>query len=223
LYNDLILPRIKNNKVENKYDYTYGLQRLVFFSDAVFAIAITLLAFNIKLPEIPKNLIGDLLTKEIIGLLPKFAFYALSFLIIGSFWMTHHKMFQYIKKYDDAFIFLNILSLMFIAAVPIPTSIMGEYIMYKQSLVLYASYMAITSLILGSVRFYASYKKFFEDEKYKLYFTVRSLIATSIFILSIPLIYIISNNASFVWISIFIFQFTWRKIYFSRIERKKSN
>jgi uncharacterized membrane protein len=210
-------------KIKNHNDPVFGLQRLVFFSDAVFAIAITLLAFSIKLPEIPKDSINLLLTKEIINLLPQFAIYVLSFLIIGSFWMAHHKMFQYIKKYDDTFIFLNIISLMFIAAVPIPTSIMGEYIMYRQSLILYAAYMAITSLILGAVRFYASYKKYFEDDKQKLYFTVRSLIATFIFLLSIPLIYLINNYASFVWTSVFIFQFIWKQVFFSRIERKKSN
>jgi uncharacterized membrane protein len=210
-------------KIKNHNDPVFGLQRLVFFSDAVFAIAITLLAFSIKLPEIPRDSINSLLTKEIINLLPQFAIYVLSFLIIGSFWMAHHKMFQYIKKYDDTFIFLNIISLMFIAAVPIPTSIMGEYIMYRQSLILYAAYMAITSLILGAVRFYASHKKYFEDDKQRLYFTVRSLIATFIFLLSIPLIYLINNYASFVWISVFIFQFIWKQVFFSRIERKKSN
>jgi uncharacterized membrane protein len=198
----------------------FGLQRLVFFCDAVFAIAVTLLAFSIRLPNIPKDAVNELLTKEIINLIPKFVFYALSFLIIGSFWMAHHKMFQYIKKYDDAFIFLNILSLMFIAAVPIPTSIMGEYIMHRQSLIFYAAYMAITSFLLWLVRLYASYKKFFEDDKQKLYFTVRSIISISIFLLSIPLIYIINTYAVFIWISIFVFQFIWKRIYFSYIERK---
>jgi uncharacterized membrane protein len=215
------LPRIKHNNGENKNDYIVGLQRLVFFSDAVFAIAITLLTFSIKLADIPKDLVNTLLTKEIINLLPQFFIYALSFLIIGSFWMAHHKMFQYIKKYDDAFIFLNIISLMFIAAVPIPTSIMGQYIMYRQSLIFYAAYMAITSLVLGSVRFYASFKKFFEEDTYKLYFQTRSMIATFIFLLSIPLIFIIGNYASFVWVSIFVFQFIWKKVYFSHIERRK--
>jgi len=218
------LLRIKQNKelVKNNNDYTYGIHRLVFFSDAVFAIAITLLAVSIEIPKIPKDSINSLLTKEIINLAPKFAFYALSFLIIGSFWMAHHKMFQYIRKYDDAFIFLNILSLMFIAAVPIPTAIMGEYIMYRQSLIFYAAYMTTTSLFLGSVRFYASYKKFFQDDMYKLYFTVRSMIAACIFLLSIPLIFF-SNYAAFLWILIFVFQFIWNKIYHSRFEKRKNN
>jgi uncharacterized membrane protein len=204
---------INNNNV-------FGLQRLVFFCDAVFAIAITLLAFSIKLPDIPKDAVNELLTTEIMNLIPKFVIYALSFLIIGSFWMAHHRMFQHIKKYDDAFIFLNILSLMFIAAVPIPTSIMGEYIMHRQSLIFYAMYMAMTSLLLWSVRLYASHRKLFEDDAQRLYFSVRSIISVFIFLLSIPLVYIINTYAVFMWISIFVFQFIWKQIYFSYIERR---
>jgi uncharacterized membrane protein len=71
----------------------------------VFAIAITLLVISIKLPVIPKDSVNLLLSKEIINLAPKLAFYALSFLIIGSYWMSHHKTFQFIKRYDDVFVF----------------------------------------------------------------------------------------------------------------------
>ncbi len=218
----LILAKLKqkqNIKTGNdNNEYKYGLHRLVFFSDAIFAFAVTLLAISITIPEIPKDLINQLLGKEIINLAPKFFIYALSFLIIGSFWMAHHKMFKYIKKYNDAFIFLNIVTLMFIAAVPIPTKIMGDYILYRQALILYAAYMAITSLLLASIRFYAYRKNFIEYDMPKIYYTVRSLITPAVFLLSIPLIFL-SKFVACGWFLVYMFQEIWKKIYFTYIKR----
>lgn len=220
----LILPTIKrkqNIKIKTINDeYSYGLQRLVFFSDAIFAFAVTLLAINITITEIPKDSINQLLGKEIINLAPKFFIYALSFLIIGSFWMAHHKMFKYIKKYNDAFIFLNIVALMFIAAVPIPTKIMGDYILYRQSLILYASYMAITSFLLASIRFYAYRKSFIEYDMPRIYYTVRSLITPAVFLLSIPLIFL-SKFVACGWFLVYLFQEIWKKIYFTYTKRSR--
>jgi uncharacterized membrane protein len=204
---------------DTNYDeYRYGLHRLVSFCDGVFAFAITLLAINIAIPEIAKDSIKQLLGKEIINLAPKFLIYALSFLIIGSFWMAHHKMFKYIKKYNDAFIFLNIVTLMFVAAVPIPTKIMGDYILYRQSLIFYAAYMAITSFLLASIRFYAYRKNFIEYDMPKIYYIVRSLITPAVFLLSIPLIFL-SKYVACGWFLVYIFQEIWKKIYFIYIKK----
>ena len=207
---------IKKNT--NNDEYKYGLHRLVSFCDGVFAFAITLLAISITIPEIPKESINQLFSKEIINLAPKFILYALSFLIIGTYWMAHHKMFQYVKKYNDAFIFLNIVTLMFIAAVPIPTKIMGDYILYSQSLVLYASYMAITSLLLASIRFYAYRMNFIEIDLPKIYYSVRALITPVVFLLSIPFLFL-NSYVVFAWFLVFIFQQVWKKIYFTYLKR----
>jgi uncharacterized membrane protein len=134
--------------------------------------------------------------------------------------MSHHKMFENIKRYNDAFIFLNIVTLMFIAAIPIPTAIMGDFIMYRQALIFYALYMALTSLLLSSLRFYAIHKNFIEGDTQKLYYSVRTLIGPAIFILSIPLLFL-SNYVAISWSLVFVFQQVWKKIYFSHIERRK--
>jgi uncharacterized membrane protein len=197
-------------------EYTVGLHRLVNFSDSIFAFAMTLLALSVKLSDISKDSISKLLSREIINLAPEFGFYAFCFLIIGSLWMTHHKIFQSIERYDDAFIFLNIISLMFIAAVPIPTGIMGQYIMYRPSLILYATYMTVTTLFLSLVRFYAIYKKLTESSMPVLYYSVRSLIAPVVFLFSIPLIIFLGGYLAFSWLLIFIFEQLWKRIYFSK-------
>jgi uncharacterized membrane protein len=66
-----------------------ALERISFFSDAVFAIAATLLALEIRLPEAQDNSVSS----AILGLLPSIAVYALSFVVIAVYWVAHHRMF----------------------------------------------------------------------------------------------------------------------------------
>lgn len=73
-----------------------GLERLIFFSDAVFAIAITLLALEIRLPASQGTLTNDQLLQDLLALWPKYFSYVLSFLVIGGFWMGHHQKFRLI-------------------------------------------------------------------------------------------------------------------------------
>jgi uncharacterized membrane protein len=97
--------------------------RLEAFSDGVLAIAITLLVLDIRVPEVPYSDLGA----AIVHILPKIISYAISFAIIGVYWIGHHYYFKYVKKTDGVFTWLNILMLMLIGFLPFPTSLMGEY------------------------------------------------------------------------------------------------
>ena len=77
-----------------------GLERLVFFSDAVFAIAITLLVIDIRLPEDLRIAGTRELAEALWALLPRHVSYVISFVIIGSFWLKHHAMFEIIAAHD---------------------------------------------------------------------------------------------------------------------------
>ena len=103
-----------------------GLERLLFFSDAVFAIAITLLALEIRLPSLEGSLTNDQLFQDLLAIWPKYFSYALSFLVIGAFWMGHHRKFRFILRYDTNLILLNIFLLMGVAFIPFPTTVIGE-------------------------------------------------------------------------------------------------
>ena len=72
------------------------LERLVFFSDAVIAIAITLLVVTLAIPEATEN-VGDALLDR----WPQMLSYVLSFLVIGVFWMAHHRIFRYVAPIDQ--------------------------------------------------------------------------------------------------------------------------
>jgi uncharacterized membrane protein len=83
-------------------------ERIVLFSDAVFAIAITLLALEVRVPEVD----ADALPQALLGLLPEIGVYALSFLIVGLYRVSHHHIFRYIVRYDYTLIWLNIFFLL---------------------------------------------------------------------------------------------------------------
>jgi uncharacterized membrane protein len=94
--------------------------RLVFFSDAVFAIAVTLLVLEIRPPEDTRHLLHGLA-----ALWPSYLAYAISFLLIGQVWANHHVMFDHIRSADRTVLFLNTLLLMDIAFLPFAASVLS--------------------------------------------------------------------------------------------------
>ena len=94
-----------------------GVERLVYFSDAVFAIAITLLALEIRLPETQEPTTREL-RDALLGLLPQFYGFAISFWIIAVYWLAHHRIFRYIRVDDRRLQVINLLFLMWIVLAP---------------------------------------------------------------------------------------------------------
>src|SRR4051812_4959064 len=99
---------------ENQPDERLALERLVFFSDAVFAIAITLLALDIRLPISAAQLTDRELLQHLLALGPQYFSFVVSFLMIGSFWSAHNRQFCFIRRYDRIFVLLNLLLLLLI-------------------------------------------------------------------------------------------------------------
>jgi uncharacterized membrane protein len=121
------------------------LERIVFFSDAVFAIAITLLVVEIRVPS------GSLTTHQfrqaLVDRLPEILSFALSFWVIGRFWLSHHRMFQQIAAFDPVLIATNLGLLGMIAFLPFPTALLGREGEHPISAVIYASTMAVTAAL----------------------------------------------------------------------------
>jgi uncharacterized membrane protein len=97
--------------------------RLEAFSDGVFAIVITLLILDIRIPDVPYSVLG----RALVALAPSVMAYVLSFIIIGIYWVSHHISLQPIRKIDRVFLWLNILLLLFISFIPYPTALLGKY------------------------------------------------------------------------------------------------
>jgi uncharacterized membrane protein len=132
------------------------LDRIVFFSDAVFAIAITLLVLSIEVPQIPENLVAEELPDQLFDLWRNMLSYVISFLVIFSFWTVHHSIFSSIRGYDRGLLWLNGLFLMAVAFLPFPSALLGEYGDQQLVVAIYAGSMAVTRLLLSAVWWYAS-------------------------------------------------------------------
>jgi uncharacterized membrane protein len=96
-------------------------ERVVFFSDAVFAIAVTVLVLEIRPPQDTRHLLHGLG-----ALWPSYLSYAITFLLIGQVWANHHVMFDHIRVADRTVLFLNTLLLMDIAFLPFAASVLAS-------------------------------------------------------------------------------------------------
>ncbi|MBX9783690.1 MAG: DUF1211 domain-containing protein [Chitinophagaceae bacterium] len=116
-----------SNPLHHELKKEFQLERLILFSDAVFAIAITLLVIEIKIPEIHTDVSDKALLHELKHLIPKFVGFIISFLFIGLYWTIHHRMFGYVTSYDKTLLRLNLFFLFFIALLPFSTGFYSEY------------------------------------------------------------------------------------------------
>lgn len=179
-----------------------GLERIAFFSDAVFAIAITLLALEIRLPE------GDFaanaaLTDALLSMWPKYLAFAISFWVIASFWIGHHRMFLGIKRYDRRLIVLNFVLLMLIAFVPFPTTLISEY-GNRTATIFYALTMVAIGLTMASITLYASGPGHLVDAPQRSIWRQRgmwrSVAVAAVFALSIGIAFLSADLAMYSWL-----------------------
>jgi uncharacterized membrane protein len=171
-----------------EYAPTPGLERAVFFSDAVFAIVITLLVLPLtvdsRLPTSGSDLAGQL---SVFG--PRLLTFLISFLVIGRFWMAHHRMFGLLRRHDQVLLMLNLLILLTVSFLLFPTAILGaQQRATAQPVVFYAASMTLTSLMFTVTWLYAVRAGLVAEavtgEKVNA-FTIRTVVTTSVFVLSI--------------------------------------
>jgi uncharacterized membrane protein len=98
--------------------------RVEAFSDGVFAIAITLLILNIKIPQGPEHT----LARDLFQQWPSYLAFLLSFLFIGVMWLNHHRLFTHIRRADNMLLVLNLLLLLGATVVPFPTAVLASHL-----------------------------------------------------------------------------------------------
>jgi uncharacterized membrane protein len=138
--------------------------RLEAFSDGVFAVAITLLVLNIKIPGLdsPGTLPDD---KGLWPLLrdewPMLAAYGTSFATVGIMWLNHHRLFVHIKRTNTVLLLLNLLLLLMIVFVPVPTALIAEYLVKPDqhaAAIVYSGTFLVTAICFNLLWRYASYR-----------------------------------------------------------------
>lgn len=115
----------------------FQIERIAFFSDAVIAIAVTLLIIEIKAPHIEHDTIFSEQLNQLKHLIPEFISFVISFAIIISQWVKHHELFGSMINYDKKLVTLNSLFLFAIAIVPFSTS----YFAHNNSLEFFLPYL----------------------------------------------------------------------------------
>ncbi len=197
-------PASESKPASSEHDQ-HGLERLIFFSDAVFAIAITLLALDIRLPSLGEGLSNEQLLQALLALWPKYLSYAISFLVIGTFWMSHHRKFRFIVRYDGSLLLLNLLLLMGIEFIPFPTSVLSEY-GSRTATIFYALVMTIVGLMNVAIWIYASYRNRLTEStltpRRVRHEMLRSLTAPAVFLFSIALAFVNDDLAKYSWLLI---------------------
>jgi len=186
--------------LEQEESNSRELDRLIFFSDAVFAIVMTLLVLDIRVPDVAAREVPGL----VFELWPKIFSYVLSFLVIGLYWIGHHQTFRYVRSYDRTLLWLNLLFLLSISFIPFPTDLLGEYGELRFSIIFYAASLALARLLLALVWWYVFSGPIRTSDELDRglanFHLLRSLAIPAIFLLSIGIAFLSPRAAIASWV-----------------------
>ncbi len=184
-------------------DEQLGLERIVFFSDAVMAIAITLLAIDIRVPDVDPSVAAQQLAARLSAIEPHLMTFFISFIVIGVYWISHHRYFGYIQRYDTRLILLNFAFLFFIVCMPFLASLLGQYVFVPIALIAYTVAIAALGLSMAVIWWYASHHHRLVDPELSPELigaiNVRLFAAPIMFLIAVPFAYVSSTAVIAVW------------------------
>lgn len=135
----------------------FSKHRLEGLTDGIYAVAMTLLAIELKFPEAAHIVDDATLLAQLAHLLPRFISWALSFAILGIFWFSQQKAFHYARSIDARLIVINLVTLAFITLLPFCTMLIGAYANVFSAHVAYALNMCVLALLcIRQIRYIAS-------------------------------------------------------------------
>ncbi|MBM3667906.1 MAG: DUF1211 domain-containing protein [Actinobacteria bacterium] len=183
--------------------------RVATFSDGMFAIAMTLLVVGIEVPAIPDTNSVSELWDEIADLEGSLISFFISFAVIGRYWLAHHEFFGQLKWLDTPQIGINLIYLCFIAFLPFPTGLLGNFFENPLAFTIYAVSVAVVSG-MELVGFRRAHRKGLllrpmPEDVYR-WGAMLSFSPVVFFLASIPVAFVDSTLAVLVWLLMFPFQ-----------------
>jgi uncharacterized membrane protein len=178
-------------------------ERTSFFSDAIFAIAMTLLAVEIRVPEVPPEELPEALMAQ--G--PQYFAYVLSFAVTGAYWLTHHRLFKLLRGYDANLQRINLLALLFIALTGFGSGVLARYGDQPAGVVVYATIVSGMGLSYTALWQYGWHRELFADlvdTTLFSYLRARSLAVPVVFLASIPVAFLSPAAAEYLWLAVFV-------------------
>jgi TMEM175 potassium channel family protein len=192
---------------------TDEFSRVLAFSDAVFAIAMTLLVVGIAVPTFADH--GDVgeLADALNDLVPSFVSFFISFAVIGRYWAAHHQFCAGLARVDRGLVAINLVYLAFIAFLPFPTALLGNYFENPLSVAMYAVMVAIISG-LEVVLFRHAYRggllrEAMPEDVYR-WGVMQSISPVVFFLASVPVAFVSTTLAVVVWFGGIPFQLATR-------------
>lgn len=179
--------------------FEYG--RIVALSDGVFAIAMTLLVLSI---DVPPGTVADRLPDELAKTWPELTSYFLSFAVIGLNWIVHHQIFRSIAWFDRWLSVANLVYLAFIALLPFPTELIGEFGEEPLALAIYAANIVVLSGLNTAMYWHAAHHGLLrerEDPDLTRRKTMLGLVPAATFAVSIPVAFVSTTLAFALWVS----------------------
>ena len=166
--------------------------RVESLSDGVFAIVLTLMVFQIRVPDVsPEQLWPRLLHQA-----PEFYSYAISFILVGIYWVAHHNMYHLVKRSTRPLLWMNLLFLMFVGFVPYTVALVGRYADIQRVMIIYGVHLMIISGLLYLQWWYVTRKKNLLVGPLNPEF-VRSV---DFKILTAPAVCVLAILTSFIWV-----------------------
>jgi uncharacterized membrane protein len=183
--------------------------RVVAFSDGVFAIAMTLLVIGVVVPTLSDPRSVSELAEALNDLLPNIISFFISFAVIGRYWMAHHGFFGRLGGVDRGLIGLNLVYLAFIAFLPFPTALLGEFFENPLSVAVYAVAVAIVSGLEVVMFRHAQRHDLMQEtiprDVYR-WGVVMSLSPVLFFLISVPIAFLNTTLAVAAWALMLPFQ-----------------
>ena len=176
--------------------------RALAFSDGLFAIAMTLLVVAIGVPHIHDGDSVSDLADSLNDLSADFVGFFISFAVIGRYWLAHHQAVSLLKAMDQRYLVLNLVYLAFIAFLPFPTALLGEYFENPLSIAIYATNVAVISGMEVVLFTHAYRSGLLERQPPPDVFRFGVLMAISpviFFVVSIPFAFISTSLAVGIW------------------------
>ena len=118
--------------------------RMLTFSDGVFAIIITILVLELEVPDLSS---GQSLASSLEEMRPTFVAFVMSFLLVGMYWVGHRDMFENVRLVNRDVLWLNLLFLLPVAMIPFAASVLGEYSTQAAALHLYGAVLIVATLM----------------------------------------------------------------------------
>jgi uncharacterized membrane protein len=180
---------------------TVEFGRIVAFSDGVFSIAITLLVLGLFIPKGVQDLTDTLFHQSS----DLFA-YGISFAVIGKLWLAHHRFFSALARFDGNLMGLNLLYLAFIGLIPFTSQVLGDYPDRRAAVVLYAINLACVTATFQAQIVYSYRRELMRPETRdteRRYAGPANFLTALVFIVSIPVAFLSTDVASFMWLAVF--------------------